>query len=64
MIHAVSCLLGCLCEPSNDNDQSSVTSYALLHHDLFYVLTLLHSFRHEDMLVFRTLCLRAGLTSF
>jgi len=34
MLHAVSCLLECLPELSNDNDQPS-TSSALLHHDYF-----------------------------
>ena len=35
MLHAVSCLLGCL---SNDNNQPS-TKYAFLRHDYFDVLT-------------------------
>jgi len=38
MLHAVSCLLGCLPKLSNDNNQPS-TSYALLHHDCITVLT-------------------------
>jgi len=37
--HAVSCLLGCLPELSNDNNQPSTTSYALLCHDRFIALT-------------------------
>jgi len=36
-LHAVSCLLGCLPELSNDN-KSNTTSYTLLHHDCFCVL--------------------------
>jgi len=38
VFHAVSCLLGCLPELSNDNNQPSITSYAFLqvmHHDHF-----------------------------
>jgi len=38
MLYAVICLLGCLPELSNDNNQPS-TSYALLPHDCFNVLT-------------------------
>jgi len=57
VFHAVSCLLGCLPELSNDSNQPS-TSYALMHHDCFNVLTnidLLHSFWHEAMFMHRTL---------
>jgi len=57
VLHDVSCLLGYLRELSNDKNQSSTTSYALSRHDCFNELTninLLHSFRHERMLVFRT----------
>ena len=40
VFHAVSCLLGCLPELSNDNNnQPSTTSVALLRHDCFNVLT-------------------------
>jgi len=38
VLHAVSCLLGCLPAISNDNNQPS-TRYALLCHDCFNVLT-------------------------
>ena len=38
VFQAVSCLLGCLSELSNDNNQPS-TSYALLRHNCFIVLT-------------------------
>ena len=31
VLHAVSCLLGCLPEISNDNNQPSTTTYMLLH---------------------------------
>ena len=37
--HAVGCLLGYLSELSNDSNQPSTTSYALLRHDCFKVLT-------------------------
>jgi len=40
VLDAVSCLLGCLPELSNDNNnQPSTTTYALLHHDCFNLLT-------------------------
>jgi len=39
MLHVVSCLLGCLPELSNDNNQQRATSYVLLHHDGFNILT-------------------------
>jgi len=38
VLHAVSCLLRCLPELSNDNNQPS-TSYALICHDCLNVLT-------------------------
>jgi len=38
VFQAVSCLLGCLSELSNDNNQLR-TSYALLRHNCFIVLT-------------------------
>jgi len=38
VLHAVSCLLGCLSQLSNDKNQPS-TSYALSRHDCFNVLT-------------------------
>jgi len=34
VLHSVTCLPGCLPEPSNDNDQPNTTSYALLRHDI------------------------------
>jgi len=37
VLHAVSCLLGCLPDLSNDNNSPSTTSHALLHHDAFNV---------------------------
>jgi len=39
VFHAVSSLLGCLPELSNNNNQPSTTSYALLRHDCFNVST-------------------------
>jgi len=39
MFHAVSCLLVCLPELSNDNNQPSTPSYTLLRHDCFNLLT-------------------------
>jgi len=40
VVHAVSCLLGCLPELSTDNNnQLSTTSYALSRRDFFNVLT-------------------------
>jgi len=38
VLHAVSCLLGCLSE-LRDNNQPSTAKYALLRHDCFNVLT-------------------------
>jgi len=38
VLHAVNCLLECLPELSNDNNQPS-SSYALLRHDCFNALT-------------------------
>jgi len=38
VFHAVSSLLGCLPELSNNNNQPSTTSYALLCYDCFNVL--------------------------
>jgi len=38
VFHAVTCLLGCLPELTNDNNGPS-TSYALLRHDCFNPLT-------------------------
>jgi len=37
LLYAVSCLLGCLPELSNDNNQPSTTSNALLRHDYFNI---------------------------
>jgi len=39
VFHAVSCLLGCLPELPNDDNQPSTTIDALLRHDCFNVLT-------------------------
>ena len=39
MFHNVSCLLGCLPELSNDENQQRKISYALSRHDYFNVLT-------------------------
>jgi len=39
MFHAVSCLLGCLPETSNDNNQPSAITYALLGHDPLKVMS-------------------------
>ena len=39
VLPAVSCLLGCLSELWNNNNQPNTTSYALLRHDCFNVLT-------------------------
>ena len=62
MLHAVSYLLGCLRELSNHNIQPSTTSlrcYIMVFLPQRPILPLLHSFRHEDMLVFRTRSFRA-----
>jgi len=63
VLHAVSCLLGCLPELSNDTNQPR-TSYALLRNDCFKVLSnidLLHSFQLEGMLALRTISLVSAL---
>jgi len=39
VLHDVSCLLGCLPELSNENNQPSATSYGLSCQDCFSVLT-------------------------
>jgi len=55
----LSCLLGCLPELSNDNNQPG-TSHALLHHDGFKVLTnieLITFIPTRRQLVFRALSL-------
>jgi len=62
VLHDVSLLLGCLCEISDDKNQLSTISYALLCHDCFNIaiLTLLHSFQLDGMLVLRFLGLSKG----
>jgi len=58
VFHAVSSLLRCLPELPYNNIQPNTTSYPLLRRDCFNVLTnidLLHSFRHEDTLVFKNI---------
>jgi len=44
MFHDVSYLPGCLPELSNDYSQPNTTSYALLRHDCFNVLTKIDPF--------------------
>jgi len=39
VFHAVSCLLVCLPELLNNNNQPSTASYTLLHRDFFNLLT-------------------------
>jgi len=39
VLNAVTCLLGCLPELSSDNTQPRNTSYALLRHHCFNILT-------------------------
>ena len=58
VLHALSCLLGCLLELSNDNNQPSTTRHALLHHDCFNILTNIDVTAFiltQRQLVFRTL---------
>jgi len=55
VLHAVSCFLGYLPELSNDHNQPNIPSYVIIVLRHWRQLTLLHSFRHEGMLVFRNL---------
>jgi len=60
MVHAVSCLLGCLPELSNDGNQLSQPSYGLLCHNYcnyWPIFTLLNSLQHKGIPVFIALSL-------
>jgi len=56
VFYAVSCLLWCLPELSNDNKnqaQQVMRCYTTIVLTYWPILALLHSFRHEGMLLFR-----------